>query len=100
LGVGASIVTVGAEGAVLVGPAGALHVPGFRVSVVDTVGAGDAFNGALGTLLAGGAAIGDALAVANAAGALTCARPGAMDGLPAREEVRALREREGRRVRW
>jgi ribokinase len=100
LGVGAAIVTVGADGAVLVGPAGTVHVPGFSVSVVDTVGAGDAFNGALGTLLAGGAAIGDALAVANAAGALTCARQGAMDALPSREDVRSLLAREGRRLTW
>jgi ribokinase len=100
-GVGAAVVTVGAEGAVLVRAGrSSVHVPGFAVSVVDTVGAGDAFNGALATLLAAGAPVDAALVVANAAGALTCTRRGAMDALPAREEVRTLLARSGREVAW
>lgn len=96
-GVGAVVVTVGAEGAVLVGHAGTLHVPGFTVSPVDTVGAGDAFNGALAALLAGGAPVEDAVLVANAAGGLACTRRGAIEALPTRAEIRALLERAGRR---
>ncbi len=95
-GVGAAIVTVGAEGAVCVSAAGRIRVPGFAISPVDTVGAGDAFNGALATLLAAGAPVADALLVANAAGGLACTRRGAIDALPGRAEVRALLERERR----
>jgi ribokinase len=95
-GVGAAIVTVGGAGAILARRGGAIRVPGFTVSPVDTVGAGDAFNGGLAALLAAGAPIEEALLVANAAGALTCTRPGAVDALPTRVEVEGLMQREGR----
>jgi ribokinase len=95
-GVGAVIVTMGAAGAVLVTARGSIPVPAFPVSSVDTVGAGDAFSGAIATLLAAGASIEDALLVANAAGGLACTRPGAVDALPTRDEVRALLAETGR----
>jgi ribokinase len=95
-GVGTAVVTLGAEGAVAVERAGCIRVPGFSVSSIDTVGAGDAFNGALATLLAAGAPVAEAMLVANAAGGLTCTRPGAADALPTRAEVEALMHREGR----
>jgi ribokinase len=98
-GVGTAVVTVGAAGAVCVDAAGTVHVPGFSVAPVDTVGAGDAFNGALATLLGAGAPLTDALVVANAAGGLACTRRGAIDALPSRAEVEALLRREGRRPR-
>ena len=60
------------------------------------MGAGDAFNGALAALLAAGAAPEEALTVANAAGALACTRPGAVDALPDRREVQALLASAGR----
>jgi ribokinase len=100
MGAGAAVVTVGAGGAVLVRAAGCIHVPGFAVSPLDTVGAGDAFNGGLATALAAGVAIEEALVVANAAGALTCARRGAMDALPSREEVRELMAAANRARDW
>jgi ribokinase len=96
-GAGAVVVTLGGAGAVLVTRAGSLHVPAFRVSPVDTVGAGDAFTGALAACLAAGAPAEDALTVASAAGGLTCPRRGALDALPSRAEVEALLEREARR---
>ncbi|MBI2493617.1 MAG: ribokinase, partial [Candidatus Rokubacteria bacterium] len=46
-GAGAVIVTLGEAGALAVSAAGELRVPAYRVSVVDTTAAGDAFNGAL-----------------------------------------------------
>jgi ribokinase len=90
------VVTLGAAGAVAVDKNGAVRVPGFPVAAIDTVGAGDAFSGTLAASLAAGAPIADALLVANAAGALTCTRPGAVDAMPTREEVLALMERHGR----
>lgn len=41
------VVTEGAQGAFAVMDAGECHVPGYRVELVDTVGAGDTFMGAL-----------------------------------------------------
>ena len=101
-GVGAAAVTMGAAGVVCVRSGGSIRAAAFPVSPVDTVGAGDAFNGALATMLAGGAPLEDALVVANAAGGLTCTRRGAVDALPTRAEVVALMEREGRcpRTSW
>ncbi len=95
-GVGNVAVTVGAGGALCVGGGRCIRVAGFPVLAVDTVGAGDAFNGALATLLAAGASIEDALLVANAAGGLACTRRGAVEALPRREEVTGLLQREGR----
>jgi ribokinase len=96
-GTGAVIVTLGGAGALLVSAAGSIPAPGFPVSPVDTVGAGDAFNGALAAALASGAPVEDALLVANAAGGLACTRRGALQALPARDEVRALLEESHRR---
>jgi ribokinase len=102
MGVGVAIVTLGGQGAVLARAGGCIHAPGFAVSAVDTVGAGDAFNGGLAALLAAGAPVEDALVVANAAGALTCTRRGAVEAIPTRAEVESLLTREKRwpAVRW
>ena len=101
-GVRAAVVTMGAAGALLVGAAGSIPAPGFPVAAIDTVGAGDAFNGTLATLLAAGAPIEDALLVANAAGGLACTRRGAVEALPTRDDVLALLEQARRRPssRW
>jgi ribokinase len=98
-GVATAVVTLGAEGAVAVacGRDGARRVPAFPVTAVDTVGAGDAFSGALAACLAAGGSMDDALLVACAAGGLACMRRGAVEALPTREEVLALMERDGRR---
>jgi len=101
-GVSTVVVTLGAAGAVAVEATGVLRVPGFPVEAIDTVGAGDAFSGALAASLAAGAPIEDALLVASAAGALTCTRRGAVDAMPTREEVVALMDRHhrGPRMAW
>ena len=46
-GARAGVVTLGGEGALVVGPAGAMRVAAPPVDVVDTIGAGDAFGGGL-----------------------------------------------------
>jgi ribokinase len=90
------VVKMGSQGAVIVckGESGAgttaVHVPGYRVPVVDTTGAGDAFAGALAVGFAEGMGLTEAVRFANAAGALACTKAGAMAAMPTRTEVEHL----------
>ena len=88
-GGGHVVVTLGAAGAVLAGPSGTAAVPGFRVTAVDTVGAGDAFVGALAVALAGGLDPATAVTAACAAGAAAATRRGAQAALPGPADVLA-----------
>jgi len=94
-GVSAVVVTLGAAGSVAVGPTGTVRTPAFPIEAIDTVGAGDAFSGALAASLADGASLEDALLVASATSGLTCTRHGAVDAMPTRDEVAALIRRRG-----
>jgi ribokinase len=88
---GPIIVTQGPAGALLAHNARRERFPGFPASaVVDTTGAGDAFNGVLAAWLADGAALEDAVRAANAAGSLSVAASGARAGMPTREAIEAL----------
>ena len=89
LGGGHAVVTLGAAGAVLAGPSGTAAVPGFRVTAVDTVGAGDAFVGALAVVLASGLDPVAAVTAACAAGAAAATRRGAQAALPRPADVLA-----------
>ncbi len=89
-GPAAVVITLGGHGAVAVEGGVRLHVPAFRVSVVDTVGAGDAFCAALAVRLGEGARLLDAVEFANAAGALATTRAGAEPSMPPRRDVEAL----------
>lgn len=84
------VITLGAAGAVVVDADQAMVVPGFPVRAVDTVGAGDAFAGALAATLAAGSDLITAVRVGNAAGALTVQRHGAQEALPYRDELLPL----------
>ncbi|MGC9420917.1 MAG: ribokinase, partial [Rhodovulum sp.] len=82
------VLTTGADGCVWTDSAGtARAVPGFRVEVVDTVGAGDAFSAAFAVALGEGMDMPDALRFANAAGALSVTRPDTVPSYHARGEV-------------
>ena len=88
------VVTQGARGALLLhhcdGGDRVDHVPGFAVTVVDSTGAGDVFRGAfIAALLRGDSAL-DVVRYANAAAAVSCTKPGAMDGVPTAEEISKL----------
>jgi ribokinase len=65
-------------------------VPGFKVTAVDTVGAGDTFVGALAVALAAGVPPLDAVTAAAAAGAAAAARPGTQQGMPRPSDVLAV----------
>ena len=88
----AVLVTLGAAGCRLwtrTGVASAL--PGWPIErVVDTVGAGDTFTGALAAALARGLALEAAMAHANAAAALSVTGRGAIGGMPDLAQVDAL----------
>jgi ribokinase len=90
----AAIVTLGEDGAMVVDKAGLVErVPAAEVAVVDTTGAGDAFNGALAVRIAEGGDILDAVRWGGAAGALACTAHGVVPALPHRESLTGLLER-------
>ncbi|MEM1430258.1 MAG: ribokinase [Pseudomonadota bacterium] len=90
-GAGAAIVTLGENGALFHDGAEIVHVPALSAGpVVETTGAGDAFNGALATALAEGARPVEALRFANATAALSVTRPGTAPSMPDRPEIDAL----------
>ncbi|WP_119309385.1 ribokinase [Cohaesibacter haloalkalitolerans] len=59
----------------------------YFVKAIDTVAAGDSFNGGLAAALAEGWSLQDALKFAAAAGALATTRRGAGEAVPSRQEV-------------
>ena len=84
------VVTLGSEGALLVGPHGDLeHLPPCPATVRDTTGAGDTFNGVLAAHLAAEVDLVTAARAANAAAALAVAHTGARAGMPTAEAVAA-----------
>lgn len=90
IGVGNTVVTLGANGAVLSGRREAWHQAAPPVAVVDTTAAGDAFAGAFAVALAAGQAGEVALRRAVAAGSLACTVLGARPSLPKRTAVDRL----------
>jgi len=90
-GVGAVVVTLGERGCSLHRPGQAAQaLPGHTMRVIDTVGAGDTFTGALAAALARGLALPDALPWANAAAALSVTGQGAIAGMPTAPETARL----------
>ena len=87
---GAVVVTVGDQGAWVIDDGAPQRLAAHPVQAVDTVGAGDAFCGALGARLAAGASLRDAAAYANAAAALSVTRPGAEPSMPRSADIEAL----------
>lgn len=89
-GVDAVVLKRGAEGADVLRPgAEPWHQAALPVDVVDTTGAGDAFNGALAWSLGEGRDLLPAVRAATAAGALACRAVGARASLPDRMELEA-----------
>ena len=90
-GAGAAVITLGARGALYDGPQGASFAPAFDAGpVVETTGAGDAFNGAFAVALAEGRGPVAAVRFACAAAGISVTRPGAALSMPGRAEVEAL----------
>jgi len=83
------VATLGPQGAIAAGPAGALQVAALSVKVVDTTGAGDTFAGTLAAFLDEGRRYEDAMRLAAVAGSLACTKEGAQPSFPQRDEILA-----------
>jgi ribokinase len=84
------IVTCGREPVIVAGPNGVSHFAVARVEPVDTAGAGDVFCGTLAGMLATGAEMPEAIAVAMAAAGLSVTRRGTTPSFPTRDELRDM----------
>lgn len=76
------VLTLGAEGALIVSADGTEAVAPEPVEVVDATGAGDAFTGTLAAMLARGLTLSDAVRASAVAGALACTALGVIPALP------------------
>ena len=82
-----AVVTLGGEGALVVTEESVQRIPAPKVEVVDTVGAGDAFVGALTVGLSSGRSLMESVQFAQTAAAISVTRMGAQSSLPTAEEV-------------
>jgi ribokinase len=89
-GVGHVIITMGSKGALVLTDSMEYVVAPIQVNVVDTTGAGDAFNGGLATALAEGMDMKQAVEFANATGALSVTKIGTAPAMPYRNEIDKL----------
>ncbi|MES0137082.1 ribokinase [Mesorhizobium sp. M0016] len=90
-GVGSVIITLGEKGALLHTAGRSNHVPVVNAgAVVETTGAGDAFNGGLAAALAKGVEPLQAVRFACAVAGISVTRPGTAPSMPTLHEVEAL----------
>ena len=88
LGVKTPVITMGEQGAYLRGYG---MTPAFKVGpVVETTGAGDAFNGGFATALAEGKSPEEAVRFGCATASISVTRAGTAPAMPSREEVEKL----------
>ncbi|NET49322.1 MAG: ribokinase [Merismopedia sp. SIO2A8] len=81
-GVRTILVTLGIDGVVIVTEQKSLHLPAFSVRTVDTVAAGDAFNGGLAVALSQELCLEDAVIRGMAVAALSVTMSGAQQSMP------------------
>jgi ribokinase len=90
-GVGAALITLGEAGALLHTKTGSTLVPAFKAGpVMETTGAGDAFNGGLAAALARGADAYEAARFGCAVAGISVTRAGTAPSMPRLGEVEAL----------
>ena len=89
-GIGTVIITMGGKGAFVLAESEEYTIDPFEVNVLDTTGAGDAFNGGLATALAEGMDMFHAVQFANATGALSVTKLGTAPSMPYRHEIEKL----------
>ncbi|MCS2157739.1 ribokinase [Scandinavium sp. H11S7] len=86
-GIDTVIITLGSRGVWASQRGNGQRVPGFKVQAIDTIAAGDTFNGALMTALLEGTELPEALRFAHAAAAIAVTRKGAQPSVPWRKEI-------------
>ncbi len=86
-GVGNLIVTMGEQGSLILTKDSVTEVPRVSVDVVDTTGAGDAFNSGLAVALTEGKTLSEAAKYASCAGAIACTKLGVIPSLGTRAMV-------------
>ena len=89
-GFSTALVKLGAKGVAFSGPEEEGFVPPFKVNAIDTVAAGDSFNGGLASALDQGKTLAEAVRFAAACGALSTTKRGASAAAPMRAEVEAF----------
>ncbi|MCU0827791.1 MAG: ribokinase [Tabrizicola sp.] len=90
-GVGAVIITLGGNGALYRDRGRSVHVPVISAGrVVETTGAGDAFNGGFAVALSEGRDVVDAVRFGCATAGISVTRPGTAPSMPSRPEIDAL----------
>ena len=90
MGVKNVVITLGPKGLFFKNRSEEIWMEAFRVNVIDTTAAGDAFLGALATSLSEDKPIQEALKFASGAGALATTKLGAQPSLPTRKELRTF----------
>ncbi len=93
--IGTVIITLGSRGVWASVNGEGRRVPGFKVKAIDTIAAGDTFNGALVTALLEGKAMDDAIRFAHAAAAIAVTRKGAQPSVPWRKEIDEFLSQQG-----
>jgi ribokinase len=78
---------MGDKGALVINDAGVYEIPSVPVDVVDTTGAGDAFNSGLAVALAEGKDLIEAVKFAVCAGGIACTKLGVIPSFGDREAV-------------
>ena len=90
-GVGAAVITLGENGVLYHDDKQSVHVPAINAGpVVETTGAGDAFNGGFAAALVAGLDPVEAVRFGNATAAISVTRPGAAASIPTRREIETL----------
>ena len=95
-GIETVIITLGSKGAWVSSAQRGTIIAGFKVKAIDTIGAGDTFNGMLVTALLEGKTLEQAVIYAHAAGALSVTKPGAQTAVPFRNEVEEFLEQQSK----
>ncbi|HAZ37127.1 MAG TPA: ribokinase, partial [Clostridiaceae bacterium] len=81
------LITLGSKGVLVVTSQKEEFIQSYKVNVVDTTGAGDAYNGAFATALSEGKDIFEAAHFANAAAAISVTRIGTAPAMAYRNEI-------------
>lgn len=89
-GIDQGVLKLGAHGAYVFNKETITFVDPIQVEAVDSVGAGDCFAGAFASAYIDGQSVEEAARYANVVSALKVTKPGAQDGIPTLEEVKAF----------